>query len=101
MSFHVGQKVVCVDDSITTRTHEHLLRCGELYVVAGHMRTSRNEPGVNILNVGLGFRASRFRPLTEKSTDTGFAILEEIRKRETVPAQPEKVSVTSTIRTEP
>lgn len=84
MSFHVGQKVVCVDDDLHDEWHhgspdvplvtEHIRR-GQIYIVRRTM--FRKMPliwlcGINRKTVewfDSGFHASRFRPITERKTD--------------------------------
>ena len=89
MTFHVGQKVVCVDNS----DWETRLVSGGVYTVTA-IAPAHGEIFVGLAETpskaGLQWRACRFRPLVTRSTDTGFAILEDIRKRESVPAD-EKV----------
>lgn len=103
MAFRVGQKVVCVDDSPTSIKGRRDLVAREVYTIrwVGQYQYPPGHPlyggapyiGVLIEEVRrperwgeVAFRATRFRPLVSKSTDTGFSILEDIRKRESVPA---------------
>lgn len=81
MTFFVGQKVVCVDDS----TVSFLGWCsgaevtqGKIYVVRGIAVTALGVPGLRLIerinrgNSGLAdypYRATRFRPVTERKTD--------------------------------
>jgi hypothetical protein len=76
-SFHVGQRVVCVDDSDVddtgTTTGIKYLRRGRLYTVARTYVLSSG-PGVNLREIDgpysyEGFRAERFRPATEHKED--------------------------------
>jgi hypothetical protein len=103
MAFRVGQKVVCVDDGgtnagIIVRRRDgkiapfdgtlHGLRKGQIYTVSGFDPPSypefcqEQEIILSEINRGCpitrGFRSSRFRPV--QSTDTGMAILEQIRR---------------------
>lgn len=105
--FHIGQKVVCVDDSFESGEWDvgrpNLPRANTVYTVrATFIETwSGCAPSPALLleevinpvigwSVGLpthreiGFSSHRFRPVVEKSTDTGMAILKEILERETV-----------------
>lgn len=86
MSFHVGQKVVCVDDSLpANRWHRaHPLIKGQVYVVH-HLFVKC----IDIDGSRRGWQNWRFRPIVEKksSTEAGMAILNKIldgvtRKRE-------------------
>jgi hypothetical protein len=98
--FHIGQKVVCVDD-----TYEHpnwsfvpnRPVAGEVYTIRGfstdHEGNERlileelNNPIIEWMVAGFAegsFPSRRFRPLLEKKTDTGMALLKEILERETV-----------------
>lgn len=100
MAFRIGQKVVCVDDSPGKHTGTVLALNG-VYTIRGFDRFAREPEGPGLYleevyqrarrgNPGDGeeiaWKRRRFRPLVTKSTDTGFAILEDIRKRESVPA---------------
>lgn len=110
MSFRIGQKVVCVDARPCPSWGNLPLRGGEIYTVVRACQYDDPFDG-SIATLELAevlsphpsnlYRASRFRPVVERKTDTGFAVLEEIRKRETEPAPRKKVAMTSTIRTEP
>ena len=92
MSFHVGQKVVCVDDC-------HLgygRRVPDLdWIVKGEIYTVSCTPFLNgwgnfaihlterpNKRAKTGFHISRFRPVIERKTETGMAILREIIDRE-------------------
>lgn len=94
MSFHVGQKVVCVDNGERAQGPNHhrlissYLEIGTTYTI----RKISNRKlalvwlrGVNRAgpyNGGIwgdgGFFSDRFRPLIERSTDTGMAILRKV-----------------------
>lgn len=113
--FKMGQKVVCVDDSHRRPAHEP----ASLYIRAGQVYTIRwvgecpfepwreEGPCVRLCEVvrpnnereewsDFPFRASRFRAVVERKTDTGFAVLEEIRKRESSPVnEPVRPPVTA------
>lgn len=95
--FRIGQKVVCVDDSPFPQNDEPVpLVLNRIYTVS----FVRERPGfMSSAELGLaeqpgfgpdgpssdkGFRSSRFRPVVEKKTDAGMAILQEILRRETV-----------------
>ena len=102
--FHIGQKVVCVNDHYTPgswdRGRPNLARAGVVYTV----RTVCMWPYANapmlaitlheVINPVLlwdtghtleyAFAAHRFRPVVEKKTDAGMAILKEILERETI-----------------
>jgi len=99
MAFHIGQKVVCISDKWRNpHTHECPVK-GRVYTIRAIggpdlegqtgviVEEIRNPPESWRLLGEVGFRAVFFRPLVERKTDTGFAILEEIRRRETVPAR--------------
>ena len=90
--FRIGQKVVCVDVS-PFKFDGTLppLRKGAVYTVTGHVQgiliTLAEQPGVRtdgVMDPKTGFLPMRFRPVQEKSTDAGMAILKEILDRETV-----------------
>jgi hypothetical protein len=93
MSFHVGQKVVCVDANFKSRGALYLdgdgdlkrssgntggLRVGEVYTVA-KIRVGEMENTLFLVEVGArgpkdtGYRFSRFRPIQERKTDISFA----------------------------
>ena len=76
-SFHVGQRVVCVDDSDVDDTGANTgiryLRRGRLYTVTRTYVLSSG-PGVNLQEIDRpysyeGFRAERFRPAIEHEED--------------------------------
>ena len=70
MTFHVGQKVVCVD---VGEPNEHL-RVGAVYTVAGGGGNWLREPSIFLVETkhplsGLPFWSRRFRPIVERKTD--------------------------------
>lgn len=92
MAFYVGQKVVCVDDAeiggiwVADAPVE-----GEIYTITGQLTVNvygQNRPGLLLSEIKncdgfLGaYCSTRFRPIIEKSTDAGMAILHEIIDRE-------------------
>lgn len=79
MSFHVGQKVVCVDASNYFRTGDpHGLVKNAIYQVS----ECHNWGAVSLAGFHQGYRHafanSRFRPVQERSTETGMAILKKV-----------------------
>lgn len=76
MSFHVGQRVVCVDDTWPPNTNinppDHLLVKGHIYTVAS-LGYGISGPGINLLEINrypsvfhqrvIPYNAYRFRPL--------------------------------------
>lgn len=93
--FHVGQKVVCVDDQNWTSpslTFERPI-LGRVYVVRGFTPTGT----VKLEEIkGLvrnwryfygegGWLASRFRPVISRSTESGMSILRGILNGQRVP----------------
>lgn len=81
-SFHVGQRVVCVDDSDVddtgTTTGIQYLRRGRLYTVARTYVLSSG-PGVQEIDRPYSyerFRAERFRPAVERKEDISVFICE-------------------------
>ena len=96
MTFRVGQKVVCVDDSVSGRTGLPTgLVKGAIYTVRGFSWHPTVSPPYGVLieeisfpdhrtSVGdeAGFHHARFRPVQERKTETGMAILREILDRE-------------------
>ena len=78
MNFRVGQKVVCV---LEPTINPLSLIKGEVYTIseAGLISPSTGEPLVVLKEHGSqGYWARRFRPLVERKTDTGIAILKSI-----------------------
>lgn len=79
MNFHVGQKVVCIDDNfsrkfVTNPVMSKIYTLREVYPFADGIGVLldeiRNEPRQWSDDYGEpGFRASRFRPVVEKKTD--------------------------------
>lgn len=73
MTFHVGQKVVCVDDSPNRLGEECPVKRGPIYIVSD-VGMAWDGPYLNIEGVRLarqyfGFAVERFRPIVEKKTD--------------------------------
>lgn len=112
MTFHVGQKVLCVNDSriMTSRKRgwfrfldtfellDHNLKWLEIYTVThiGTIQDCLTGQRFDLLNVAeavhfkfpqIGFPSYQFRPLVEKKTD--ISVFTEILDRES--AQPRKL----------
>lgn len=88
MNFRVGQKVVCVDASPGKHGYApRYVNKGEIYTVS-RLTVSNDGPALRLIEVNFDpqdwLLCKRFRPLIEKSTDTGMAVLREILDRETV-----------------
>ena len=85
MNFRVGQKGVCVDASPTYVGHPVPLTLGAIYTIETVVFACGLQ-GVSLREVKsfadrhhrAEFLASRFRPLVERKTDTGMAILKSI-----------------------
>lgn len=104
MSFHIGQKVVCVRNTpvgqelrYATGRRSNKIQIGQVYTVreidtrAMHLHGVATVRLVEVINdtrmtsVGEwepGYPASCFRPVVERKTETGMAILREILDRE-------------------
>lgn len=91
MNFRVGQKVVCVDancDPNRMFLYSAALVEGEVYTIREILNDDFGVPGVFLEEVigaarlsdgkEFGFYARRFRPLVERKTDTGMAILKSV-----------------------
>jgi hypothetical protein len=76
MTFRVGQKVVCVDDSPPTIGRALLVKKGAIYTVADSFEWLGQE-GLLFDEIdpkdGVGWHAWRFRPVVERKTDISFA----------------------------
>lgn len=94
--FHVGQKVVCVDDTgdRVGRTETFPVK-GVVYTIRAcgqygvHLEEIINQPQQYIQDYGeVFFKARRFRPLIERKTDIGFAheILRKATRKRSVDA---------------
>lgn len=88
MAFRVGQKVVCVDASPGRHGYApRYVNEGEVYTVS-RLTISNDGPALRLIEVNFDpldwLLCHRFRPVVEKSTDTGMAILREILDRETI-----------------
>lgn len=96
--FRIGQKVVCVNEEPIAGQRgskwDAKLKAGAVYVIrwAGTYQNNVFGPSKCVRLQGIvrdyadgdtPYCASRFRPVVEKSTDTGMAILKEILERET------------------
>jgi hypothetical protein len=77
-NFRVGQKVVCVNDSMSAYGVTSPLKKGSVYTVSDVMfGTSWRGPDTGLILVGVpcvaqfvrGYSASRFRPVVERKTD--------------------------------
>lgn len=94
MSFHVGQKVVCVNVRpgpfgfaavLLTKDREYII--SEIYPFEPH---GIRVEGVTMFEADRDwFMAARFRPVIERKTETGMAVLRKVaadasKKRETV-----------------
>ncbi len=97
MSFHVGQKVVCVDDSPTPLGWPVPFKLREVVTVAGFTITGCVCLSEYPNDVTLGFFAHRFRPLTDRSTDTGMAILRRILTDHKAPIREPAARVTAPV----
>lgn len=93
MNFRIGQKVVCIRDGASRYTGHGggPLKRGAIYTIKCTRIGSWDVQVVDLVEVTPGpfhdgFDPERFRPVVERKTDTGFAILEEIRQRESEPA---------------
>lgn len=97
MAFKVGQKVVCVNDQfkpLDSKVFSALPVKGQIYTI--RLIYGPNVHGYGFLLAEItgmpwpgdgeerGFLATRFRPLVEKSTETGMAILRGILDRESI-----------------
>lgn len=103
-TYHVHQKVVCIDDTnLGTDTGKGVITAGEEYVIrwlgpfnhwqedqevlcvrlVGVTRPELNSPGFEDHD-DMPFKASRFRPLTEKKTDISVftAMLTDVKQME-------------------
>lgn len=93
MAFHIGQKAVCVDDDNRNqraggRDVNFWLKVGNIYIVRKVSTLKRNLvwlQGINRRETYLGedwsdsgFWADRFRPLIERKTESGVAVLRKI-----------------------
>lgn len=104
MTFHVGQKVVCVDDNFPNNAmptmavrRPNLPRAGAIYTVRRVFietfeRGRKRELALHLYEIvnpeaswkgedgvsEIGFVATRFRPLIERKTETGMSILRKI-----------------------
>lgn len=90
MSFYVGQKVVCVDDSSpplnVLNGCKIPVKSGKIYTIKAAYYGYKSTPVVDLCEVPhcphcgapSAFQALRFRPLQERSTETGMAILRKV-----------------------
>ena len=83
MTFHVGQKIVCVDDDVFEGDPQRRLFTGQIYTVARTYpqgstsgNTKRYGPGVPCIDLlevqrvdHVPYAAARFRPVVERKTD--------------------------------
>jgi hypothetical protein len=83
--FYVGQKVVCI--SAFVYPHLSVPIVGQIYTI-DRLTQGMNIPGITLVELPnggkLGWWSYKFRPVVEKKTNTGMAILQEILTRETI-----------------
>ena len=82
-NFRVGEKVVCVDAD-----ENWFLTQDAIYTIVGILPGNfRQCDGLHLAEIahpsGLAFYASRFRPIVERKTDTGMAILQKLLQPKT------------------
>lgn len=88
MAFRIGQKVVCVDASPCPFWGALPLKNNQIYTVV-HAEAYGSIQAIELAEVNSPhdtnqYRACRFRPVVEQSTDTGMAVLREILDRQTI-----------------
>lgn len=101
MTFHVGQKVVCVEEWIDWYGPETLPRKGKMYTIrelidiglAPSMRLMEivnpvNDCWLNVEPCEIAFDRSAFRPIVEKKTDISIftEILRKVTRKDRVKA---------------
>jgi hypothetical protein len=72
MTFHVGQKVVCVDASLPQNPWhcQYPLVLRKIYTVHGHAQTQPSRPACMAVDgSGRVWECFRFRPIVERKTD--------------------------------
>jgi hypothetical protein len=81
MAFEVGQKVVCVDDSLPANPwhQQHMIVKGQIYTVMA----LEGPKCISIDSSRRAWQNWRFRPLVARKTDIGFAyeILRKVSKK--------------------
>lgn len=101
MNFRVGQKVVCVDDSIGCWVKHKTLEAGRVYTIRGFdVVDVVGHPGVfleEVINenyppctrwsdIEISYRPERFRPVIERKTDISiFTEMLTPKQRELAP----------------
>lgn len=87
MTFRVGMKVVCVDDSDSWRGPTSV-RKGIIYTIRALRMAPDGECGVELIEVKsrapFGFFQDRFRPIVERKTD--ISVFTEILRKAKIPA---------------
>lgn len=90
MSFHVGQKVVCVDASLPANPwhRQHPLVLKQIYVIH-KLEPYRDGLCFDIDGSGRTWENRRFRPLIERKTDIGvFTALLNPKTQTPLPEKP-------------
>ena len=113
MSFRVGQKVICVDAADTHTGDLSELIEGSIYTIRWHgpfewrgvkencvqLVEIVERPVMSgkkiVYSIDQPFRASRFRPVVERKTDTGMAILRQILRDHQQPIREQPARVTA------
>jgi hypothetical protein len=80
MTFRVGQKVVCVDDGPTPFRESVPFRLKEIVTIDGFTGTGCVSLAEYPHGPVTGYFAKRFRPVVERKTGTGMAILKKLLK---------------------
>jgi len=86
--FHVGQMVVCVNNSPSEFWSGTNLERNRIYEIKGFVESILGNLGVNVLGVDpspcIGFRLSRFRPVRDTSIEIFRQIVADLPKPELV-----------------
>jgi hypothetical protein len=115
MTFHIGQKVVCVDASLVRGAPyapgSEVVE-GAVYTIRNIGITNVGDPGVRLMEIKLNcrpghigvrtrkpfadacYRADRFRPIVERKTDISFAreILRKTSRETSILERPQETA---------
>jgi hypothetical protein len=81
--FHIGQKVVCVNDSCGRITGLKQLKTGEVYIIKDIFSVNSNSVDLLLNDFDAGWDSKRFRPLQEISNMTFEEAIELVTEKAT------------------
>lgn len=90
-NFHVGQKVVCIDDTWPASSH---MKAGEVYTVEGMYEEFLILEGICVGSTSRGFFRRRFKPLQKRATSMDIIRSIVLDPAKPIPADPREPVIT-------